>query len=155
MTRIVETQESDDMNGKRFHIEVEGIVFDAYIYEPEVEILNGVCQTGHSGKSRSIVPNKSACMAEAVCPESFVTVDIYKLRKAGIPEYVISMIIENKEELSILKITRSARIILSEYKLEIKMPPSGQGYVLSVPETPGRHTVQGTLRLQAAEISDK
>lgn len=46
MTRIVETQESDDMNGKRFHIEVEGIVFDAY--EPEVEILDGLCQTGHS-----------------------------------------------------------------------------------------------------------
>lgn len=79
-------------------------------------------------KERKHLFKKDRCyaaepMAPVPATGNFVTVDIEKLRQAGVPNYVIAMILENKEELSAMKITRSGRILLTDYKLEIKMTP--------------------------------
>lgn len=54
---------------------------------------------------------------------NLLLVDVGRLREAGVPEYVIEMICRNQEDPSPLKITRNGKIVLPDYKIEIKMTP--------------------------------
>lgn len=151
---------SKHMSENRFYIEEEGIVFESFTDEPDIEQvsvshgLKVVCKIdpgkvdrrkGEVYKSGTVqrlrkrerltipkeLPVTDGCVymlevESCIMPDAapnLVTVDIEKLRKAGVPEYVIDMILKSDEELSSLIITRSGRIILPEYKIEIKMPP--------------------------------
>lgn len=98
------------MTREKFYISEENIIFRSYDEEPE----------------ECVSPAKGICMLEEYSldeTERIVTVDIEKLRKAGVPEYVIEMIMGCREELSTMRITPSSRILLPEYKIEISMPP--------------------------------
>lgn len=112
------------MTDKHYYIEEDGIVFESFEQEPEE-----ICEESYFLCSKLMLHDEPPMPAGTGIEESFetrcklVTVDIDKLREAGVPEYVINMILENDEELSTIRITRDSRIILPEYKLEIKMPP--------------------------------
>ena len=115
------------MIDERFYIEEEGIIFESFEEDPELEcdvvLLSDSMEECVSGKKLSSPCMEKMILAETSVPERLVTVDIDKLRRMGVPEYVIDMILESEEELSTLRITRSGRIVLPEYKIEIKMPP--------------------------------
>ena len=133
---------SKHMEVNRFYMEEEGIIFESYTEEPGCEHISWKITGSHdampdeddaaSGRyGSSMLPERSREFLilhdePGFLPggaPSLVTVDIGKLRRAGVPEYVIGMIVENSEELSTLKITRSGRILLPEYKIEIRMTP--------------------------------
>lgn len=116
-------QNSEVMATDIFRLEEEDIVFESFIEEPDLETKEGSSSVEALCSACSLERDDSVYLAEESCFENIVTVDINKLRQAGVPEYVIAMIHENKMELSSLRITRSARILLPEYRLEIKMPP--------------------------------
>lgn len=112
------------MTGHKFYIEEEGIIFESFDEDPDLAITDSTYCEGTDILLRCFCVREAAPMAKEVCSENrYVTVDIGKLRKAGVPEYVISMILDSEEELSTLRITQNARILLPEYKLEIRMPP--------------------------------
>lgn len=105
-------------------MDVEGIVFESLFYELEVGLHEETYCEEPIFSFRCASPDRASQMAEAACQESsYVTVDIARLRKAGVPEYIISMILDNQVELSPLRITHNARLLLTGYGLEVKMPP--------------------------------
>lgn len=147
-----------------FYLEEEGIVFESFVDEPELEIpAEGILleseedkfdevfdgevekeeSSHHSRLIRIVHSNRSTnTYFDIPCPKTpseedgipaagwlrfeekqLVMVDIDRLRAAGVPDYVISMIVDNQEELSRVRITRSSRIVLPDYRIEIKMPP--------------------------------
>ncbi len=106
-----------------FRLEEEDIVFESFLEEPELGTVEGSSSAEALCSAGSLERNDPVYLDGEPCFENIVTVDIDKLRQSGVPEYVIAMILENQMELSSLRITRSARILLPEYRLEIKMPP--------------------------------
>lgn len=114
------------MGNEAFYIEEEDIVFESFTEEPEIEILDESYAESDKFIYRECCEmslHEDAILKSACMPERMVTVDIERLRKMGVPEYVIDMILESEEALSTLRVTRTGRIVLPEYKIEIKMPP--------------------------------
>lgn len=138
------------MDESEFYIESEGIVFESLRRKRKVSVFRNLNLFSSGGRSdspravhrliaeRKVVSDSlnadmnggSESMAEA-CDElcsmsaatNLVMVDIDRLRSQGVPEYVLNLIQNNKQELSKVHIDRHGRILLGDYDMEVRMPP--------------------------------